>query len=106
MSCSLAECQCHGILHPALVFARITDAPFDGSRFCTEPLMHVGSPGKFTNLLVALAAWTILSSARADLNPGPASTANSRQQLQKRMSILLKLNLADGSIAASAAASC
>jgi hypothetical protein len=76
-------------VHPAGDFDKITDAPFEGSPFCTEPLMHLGRPGKFTNLLVALAAWVILSSARAECNAGPTNIAKSKQQLQKRMSILL-----------------
>ena len=58
--------------------------------------MHLGSPGKFTNLLVALAAWVILSWARAERNAGPTNIAKSKQQLEKRISILLELILRMG----------
>jgi hypothetical protein len=76
-------------VHPAVDFDKITDAPFEGSPFCTEPRMHLGRPGKFTNLLVALAAWVILSSARAERNAGPTNIANTRQHVQMRMDVLL-----------------
>src|SRR5438309_397371 len=81
-----AVCQCQGILHPAGVFARITDEPFDGSPFCTETFKQVGSPGRFMNFGAELAAGAILSSAHVDWVAGPATrTAKIKLQAARRM---------------------
>src|SRR5262245_33913862 len=98
MSCSFAVCQCHGTAQPAVDFARMTEPPLVGSPFFTDPLMQVGKPGKFTNSLAALDACAGLSSACANRNAGPSAIASTRQLQQKRIGILLKLFLADGSI--------
>src|SRR5438045_9801754 len=79
MSCSSAVCQCQGTIQPVGNFAKITEGPFDGSPLCTEAVMHVGRPGRFTNLLLALLAYTILSSAAAQLRANPISKSAKRK---------------------------
>src|SRR5437773_1510449 len=86
ISCSLTLCQCQGTTHGAVDLARITKALLDGSPLCAEPFRQVGSPGKFMNLLAPAGACAGFSSARANRRAGPTNIANSRQQLQKRMS--------------------
>src|ERR1041385_842879 len=99
ITCSLAECQCQGMTHPVAALASMTEGLLEGSPFCTEPVMHFGSPGKFTNLLDAFAAYTILSSACK----GPETRAminniTSEPQTARRIAILL-IEISHGSIA-------
>src|SRR5215469_14284790 len=81
ITCSFAVCQCQGTRHEAVDLARMTDPPLPGSPFLTTPLTQVGSPGKFTNSLAALAPCAGLSSASAERKAGPPNnTANTTQQ--------------------------
>src|SRR5215470_4668068 len=98
INCSVAVCQCQGTTQPAVDLARMTALPWVGSPFFTDPLMQVGRPGKFTNSLAAPEACAGLSSAPAKRKAVLIMIVSTRQQLQKRIRILLRLTLADGSI--------
>src|SRR6266446_4793896 len=95
-SCSPAVCQCHGTTQPAANFSISAADPFDGSPRCTATLIHVGSPGKFANLLVFADANVIPPASCAASDTGrqdkPTNTAPQIRALMQT----LTLNLTTG----------
>src|SRR5271165_6608872 len=74
---SFAVCQCQGTAQPAVNFSKSADGPLDGSPCSTETVMHVGSPGRFANLLFAGDTTPIAPAfCAADIDVSPRSRNN------------------------------